>query len=218
MNIIFDYDGTLHNCLLIYAPAFRAISAKLADEGLIPPCDYTDEEIGSWLGLPTAEMWASFAPTLALKKRREASEFVYHWMINAIKAGQAQLYPGATDALTTLKAAGHHLFYLSNCQHKYMAAHCTAFNLGAYFNDMYCAEDFGWRSKADIYPEIAAAHPGDYLMIGDRRHDMEVATRHGIPAIGCAYGYGNANELAPARYIAQSVTDIPTLVAQIGDC
>lgn len=215
MNIIFDYDGTLHNCLLIYAPAFRAISAKLADEGLIPRRSYTDEEVGSWLGLPSAEMWATFAPTLAMEKRREASEFVYRGMINAIEAGQAQLYPGAADVLAELKAAGHRLFYLSNCQHKYMAAHAAAFNLDTYFDAMYCAEDFAWRSKADIYPDIAAAHPGDYIMIGDRRHDMDVATAHGIPAIGCAYGYGTADELVPATHIAHSVTEIPALVAKI---
>lgn len=215
MNIIFDYDGTLHNCLLIYAPAFRAISAKLADEGLIPRRSYTDEEVGSWLGLPSAEMWATFAPQLAMEKRREASEFVYRGMISAIEAGKAQLYPGAAGVLAELKAAGHHLFYLSNCQHKYMTAHTAAFKLDTYFDAMYCAEDFGWHSKADIYPEIAAAHPSDYLMIGDRRHDMEVATTHGIPAIGCAYGYGSTDELAPATHIAASVTDIPALVAKI---
>lgn len=215
MNIIFDYDGTLHNCLLIYAPAFRAISARLAAEGLIPHSTYTDDEIGSWLGLPSAEMWATFAPNLAMDKRREASEFVYRGMIGAIESGTARLYPGAADVLATLKTAGHKLFFLSNCQHKYMAAHRAAFHLDEFFDDMYCAEDFGWRTKAEIYPEIVAAHPGDYLMIGDRRHDMEVATTHSIPAIGCAYGYGTANELAPARHIAHSVAEIPALVAKI---
>lgn len=215
MNIIFDYDGTLHNCLLIYAPAFRAISAKLADEGLIPHRTYTDEEIGSWLGLPGAEMWATFAPNLPMDVRKSSSEFVYRGMIAAIESGDAQLYHGAADTLRELKAAGHKLFFLSNCQHKYMAAHSAAFNLGDYFDDMYCAEDFDWRTKADIYPEIAAAHPGSYIMIGDRRHDMDVATAHGIPAIGCAYGYGTPDELAPATHIAADVSEIPAQVDKI---
>lgn len=215
MNIIFDYDGTLHNCLLIYAPAFRAVCNKLESEGLIPHRDYTDEEIGSWLGLPSAEMWSKFAPDLPPETRRAASEFVYRGMISAINDGVAQLYPGATAVLRELKAAGHKLFFLSNCQHKYMAAHTAAFGLTDFFDDMYCAEDFDWRTKADIYPEIAAAHPGSFVMIGDRRHDMEVATCHHIPAIGCAYGYGTPDELAPAQHIAHSVEEIPALIANI---
>lgn len=215
MNIIFDYDGTLHNCLLIYAPAFRAVCAKLEDEGLIAHRDYTDEEIGSWLGLSTTEMWSTFAPDFSAEQRGAASEFVYHHMIADINNGVAKLYPHATEVLEKLKADGHRLFFLSNCQHKYMAAHSAAFNLDKYFDEMYCAEDFGWRTKADIFPDIAAAHPGDYLMIGDRHHDIAVATTHHIPAIGCAYGYGTTDELSAADFIAHSVADIPALVAKI---
>lgn len=215
MNIILDYDGTLHNCLLIYAPAFRGICRILTEEGLIPRHEYTDAEIGSWLGLPSAEMWAKFAPDLSMEQRKRASRYVYTGMIEGIEGGRARLYPGATGVLQSLKAAGHKLFFLSNCEHKYMEAHRRAFGLDAYFTDMYCAEDCGWRTKADIFPDIAAAHPGDYLMIGDRHHDIEVATVHNLPAIGCAYGYGSPEELAPARYIAQSVTDIPALAAKI---
>ena len=32
-NLIFDYDGTIHNCLKIYAPAFRKAYAWLVDNG-----------------------------------------------------------------------------------------------------------------------------------------------------------------------------------------
>lgn len=215
MNIIFDYDGTLHNCLLIYAPAFRAVCGILADEGRLPQRTYTDAEIGSWLGLPSAEMWATFAPTLPMEQRQRASQYIYHSMITAIDAGRAQLYPGAAATLSALKAAGHKLYFLSNCQHRYMQAHRLAFKLDDYFDEMYCAEDMGWRTKADIYPDILAAHPGSYLVIGDRRHDMEIAAQHKLPAIGCAYGYGTADELEPACCIANSPGDIPALVAKI---
>lgn len=215
MNLLFDYDGTLHNCLLIYAPAFRGICEILAAEGLIPRREYTDAEIGAWLGLPSAEMWATFAPELPPKQRQRASRYIYNSMITAIQSGRARLYAGAAATLKKLRDAGHRLFFLSNCEHMYMQAHRAAFHLDDYFTAMYCAEDCGWRTKADIFPDILAAHPGDYLMIGDRRHDMAVAEQHGLPAIGCAYGYGTAAELANADHIAQSVTEIPALVNQI---
>lgn len=216
MNIIFDYDGTLHNCLKIYAPAFRSICDILASDGLLESRTYTDEEIGSWLGLPFAEMWAGFAPNITENDRNRASNHVYHSMISAITNGQAELYPGATEMLQKLKNDGHKLYFLSNCRHNYMEAHSLAFNLSALFDEMYCAEDFAWHTKAEIYPEIKAAHPGDFVMVGDRRHDMEVAEVHNIPAIGCAYGYGSPDELAITPYIAQTVSDIPTLIEKLG--
>ena len=45
MNLIFDYDGTLHNCLKIYAPSFRKAFAWLTDNGYAEAKSYTDEEI-----------------------------------------------------------------------------------------------------------------------------------------------------------------------------
>ena len=35
-NLIFDYDGTLHESLYIYAPAFRLGYSHLVRKGLIP--------------------------------------------------------------------------------------------------------------------------------------------------------------------------------------
>ena len=35
-------------------------------------------------------------------------------------------------------------------------------------------------------------------MIGDREHDVKAATRHAIPAVGVAWGYGSTAELVGA--------------------
>lgn len=215
MNLLFDYDGTLHNCLLIYAPAFRAACAELEREGLLPPLTATDAEIGGWLGLSAPEMWHAFAPDLPEEQQQRASQMVSAGMVAAIRRGEARLYPGAAEVLRELKAAGHNLFFLSNCKRAYLAAHRAAFHLDDHFTACYCAEACGWLTKAEIFPQIAAAYPGDYVMIGDRRHDMAVAAAHNLPAIGCAYGYGTADELSEAAYIAHDVREIPALVAEI---
>ena len=215
MNLLFDYDGTLHNCLLIYAPAFRAACSVLTREGLLPPLAASDAEIGGWLGMPAPEMWRFFAPFLPEKQQRRASQMVGDNMVAAIRRGEAQLYPGAMEVLAGLKEAGNQLFFLSNCKRAYLAAHRAAFRLDDYFTACYCAEEFDWLTKAEIFPQIAAAYPGDFVVIGDRRHDMAVATAHRLPAIGCAYGYGTMDELRDAAYIAYDVKEIPALVDRI---
>ena len=215
MNLLFDYDGTLHDCLYIYAPALRHACAVLESEGWLPPLTSTDEEIGSWLGLPSQEMWDKFAPNLPQQQKMRASALVGDYMRQQIADGHARLYPHARQVLQQLKAAGHTLIFLSNCKGAYLQAHRQAFALDDYFDGLYCAEDCGWLPKEQIFPQIQAAHPGDFVMIGDRRHDMAVAVTHNLPAIGCAYGYGTADELQNTPYIAHDVQEIPALMAQI---
>jgi len=46
-------------------------------------------------------------------------------------------------------------------------------------------------------------------MVGDRFYDIDVATKAGIPSIGCAYGYGKPEELDAATVVVQQPNEIP---------
>lgn len=51
-GLLFDYDGTLHESLRLYAPAMQAVYDRLVDRGLAPPRQLTDREVRTWIGLP----------------------------------------------------------------------------------------------------------------------------------------------------------------------
>ncbi|MBQ1339602.1 MAG: HAD family hydrolase, partial [Ruminococcus sp.] len=65
-NIIFDYDGTVHESMLTYAPAFRDTMKWLSDNGFIADKEYSDSEISHWLGFNSTDMWGQFHPELSL--------------------------------------------------------------------------------------------------------------------------------------------------------
>lgn len=44
--------------------------------------------------------------------------------------------------------------------------------------------------KTEIVQEVIRDYPGSYLVIGDRRQDLECARSCKSPFIGCLYGYG----------------------------
>lgn len=44
-NLIFDYDGTIHNCMKIYKPSFMKACEYLEENGKIEKKSYTDEQI-----------------------------------------------------------------------------------------------------------------------------------------------------------------------------
>ena len=63
-TVFFDYDGTLHDTMALYGPAFRAACAWLSKEGWLERRTYADADIACWLGWTTEEMWTTFAPHL----------------------------------------------------------------------------------------------------------------------------------------------------------
>ena len=56
-TIIFDYDGTIHNTLGIYEPAFREAYQWLAEQNVVEEQRIETAQIAGWLGLNSKEMW-----------------------------------------------------------------------------------------------------------------------------------------------------------------
>lgn len=208
VNLVFDYDGTLHDCMKIYAPAFRRMYDHMVSQGWAEDRTFTDRDISRWLGFPAKEMWEGFAPHLAPEKQAVCSRMIGEHMLAQIAQGHARLYPGIPEVLFQLKESGFRLIFLSNCKHAYMQAHREHFQLDRFFSGFYCGEDHGWKRKVEIFLTIKQHFDGDFVIIGDRLQDMEIAQQHNLPAIGCGYGYGTPEELSKANYIARSPNEL----------
>ena len=232
--LIFDFDGTIHDSMCIYAPAVRACQREYAARGLLPEREVPDAEIRGYLGLTAAQMWEAFAPHLSRAQREEGSQYIYREMERLARAGKARLYDGAVSMLQELKAQGHRLVFLSNCSGAYMDLHRDVFGLDHIFHEMYCAGQFDWEPKPQIVRRLipgwkAAAFPGApgqqagtplrIISIGDRYTDMEIkqalVTGVKIMAVFCAYGFGMLEEGAAADAVVDSVEQIPVAIRTI---
>ena len=212
-NLIFDYDGTLHNANKVYAPAFRKAFNRLIELGYQQEgSTISDEEIGRWLGYSSLDTWNQFMPELPLEIKESCSEMITQAMLEGVRTGLAELYPGSLDCLAELKEAGYTLIFLSNCRRAYMEAHIGSFELDRYFSGFYCTQDFGFKPKYEIFETIRRDFEGGFAVIGDRFHDMELAVRHRLFCVGCAYGYGTPEELEEADVIVEDVREIPAVI------
>lgn len=214
-NLIFDYDGTIHNSMLTYAPAFRGTMKWLSDNGYIADREYTDKEISCWLGFNSTDMWGQFHPELDPEIREAARKMLGENMAMRTERGEGSLFPGTEEVLSELKAQGHRLSFLSNCRIHYMERHRFVFDLDRYFDRFYCCEEFGFIPKYEIFRRFSHKHEGPFIIIGDRFHDIETAVRNDLLSIGCAYGYGSPDELSGADIIVNSVSEIPAAVTQL---
>lgn len=214
-TVFFDYDGTLHDSMRIYGPAFRRAYDWLVEQGHARPRSFSDDEIRRWLGWTVEDMWTTFMPDLEETVWREASSLIGNTMNDLVEQGSASLFPGVDEMLASLVDRGYELVFLSNCRTKYRDEHLERFGLSRYFREAYCAEQFDEIPKWQIYRQIARNHPRPHAMVGDRFHDMEVALHGDIPSIGCAYGFGDPEELREADIIVNTPMKIMDAVKQL---
>jgi phosphoglycolate phosphatase len=56
-TIIFDWDGTLHESIHIYKPAFLKAYKYLVENGFVSEYKWKDNEISAFLGMNPKQMW-----------------------------------------------------------------------------------------------------------------------------------------------------------------
>ena len=214
-NLIFDYDGTIHNSMKTYAPAFRYACKWLSDNGYIEHKEYSDSEISCWLGFNSNDMWSSFHPELSHEIREKARIMLGEDMAKRIDNGEGALFDRAEETLLMLKNKGFRLIFLSNCRVHYMERHKRVFGLKRFFDSFFCCEEFGFIPKYEIFRLFRDSFEGNFIVIGDRFHDIETATENSLKAIGCSYGYGSMEELKNADIIVNDISRIPAAVESL---
>ncbi|MDD5823164.1 MAG: HAD hydrolase-like protein [Firmicutes bacterium] len=213
--LIFDYDGTIHNTLGIYEPAFLAAKSWLESRALLEPQDVSTSRIAGWLGVNSIDMWNDFAPELDEENKQLASKMVGVHMAQSVEAGKACWYEGAAEVLSELRNEGYTMLVLSNCKQRYREVHMKHFDMGCYFDEFYDCERYGFIPKTEIIAEIQKEYPGEYVMIGDRASDMAAGLLPGGKFIGCLYGFGSDGELDKAHALIKNIRELPEAVHKL---
>lgn len=154
-------------------------------------------------------------PHLPAEIKEQARIMLGEDMAQRIENGQGALFDGAAEMLSTLKNQGHTLIFLSNCRIQYMERHRRVFGLERFFDHFYCCEEYDFIPKYQIFRLFSLQHTGQFIVIGDRFHDIETAVQNGLSSIGCGYGYGTPDELSAADITVSGITEIPDAVSRL---
>ncbi len=211
-TICLDYDGTIHDSIQIYFPAFLKAFDYLVAHGLQKHKNWTREEVASFLGQNPLEMWGSFRPKLPLDVIEVVSKMIGEEMSRAIENSQAKLYQGALETLEYLKNKGYYLVYLSNSKIYYMERNRQQFQLDRYFDRFVVSEQYGYIPKKDILKAIKHELAGPILMIGDRIHDMESGHANEIDTVACRYGFGREEEFVNTTYQIDDISELKEIL------
>ncbi|MEA3424537.1 MAG: HAD family hydrolase [Bacillota bacterium] len=211
-TIFFDYDGTIHNSIKVYGPAFRKAYGYLTEKGVVTNKIWTDDEISYWLGYSVKAMWKEFMPDLDSMLRDEARKMIGDEMLRLINKGEVVLYDGALETLSYLRQKGYRLIFISNCSISYRDIARDTLGLGKYFEEMVCSQEYGYIPKYEILSMIKDKYPQKMVMIGDRFQDIEAGIRNGIHTIGCSYGFHRPDELNEADLIINDIKELMTIL------
>lgn len=211
--LILDYDGTVHDSMAIYEPAFRQAMKELEELGWMAHKEYTPEEIKYWIGYSAKEMWNRFQSDFSQDQMDYGSTLLGKYMKAGVDNGNARLYPHAGEVLTKLHEK-YELYYLSNCKNAYLIANRKNFDLDQYYDRFFSSEEFGFIPKEEIFRKIRM--PGrKYIVVGDRDADLRLAKENHLPFIGCLYGFCSSGELNQADVLISDIRELPDAVDKI---
>lgn len=135
-------------------------------------------------------------------------------------ADKSRLYPGAGELLQELAEAGMRMAVISNKQEALSRLILKQLGIDHFF---------GMIAGGDTFPEMKPSplpllkvidafncSRAEAVMVGDSINDIQAGNRAGIATIGCRWGYGEGAELNEAGFLADSCSDIISLLRSSG--
>ena len=216
-TLVFDLDGTLIDTAPDLVDTLNVVFAR---EGLPPvPYDTARALIGGGARMMIKRgveaEGRAFAPD---KLDQLFAEFIAHYTEHI--ADRSQPFPGLTEALDRLAAAGWRFAVCTNKLERLSVQLLKQLGLVDRFAAI-CGQDTFGMQKPD--PEVlrrtiaaAGGRLQDAIMIGDSLTDIRAARGAGVPVIAVDFGYTDrpVSELGPDRIISR-FAQLPAAVAEL---
>jgi phosphoglycolate phosphatase len=209
--VLFDLDGTIADS----APGITSTLAyTLETLGLPVPAP---AKLLEWVGPPLPD---SFTEKLGLTgPALDEAMQIYRARYLERGALDSRVFPGMKEVLRLVHLAGIPTSLATSKPERpatYMLDH---FGLSRYLDIITGASDDEVRSaKKDVVEEalirleargVDLSRP---VLVGDRHHDVDGATAHGVPTIFVEWGYGGVEEQAGAAAVARDTDDLLALL------
>lgn len=208
--LLFDLDGTLTES----APGIIQSIRYALDRMGIDEAD--PDQLYTFIGPPLME---SFQRVYGLsdEKAWQAVQF-YREYFAARGMFENSLYPGISSLVPSLCDHGYRLVVVTSKPQVYAEKILDHFQLRSHFERVVGSNlDGTLIEKSDLIAHVLNIYPDQskesFLMIGDRRYDVEGARANGVDAAAVGYGYGSRKELTQShpRYYLETVDELKDL-------
>lgn len=209
--ILFDLDGTLSDPKIGIT---KSVQYGLENMGIFEP---DLQKLECFIGPPLQDSFAEYYHM----NENDILKAIDYYRERFKEKGmfENELYPGIQAMLESLKQAGHKLIIATSKPTVFSEQILKYFAIDRYFDQVVGSNLDGTRSsKTDIIDYIINLYrnydQNDFVMIGDRKHDLIGAHNTGIDCIGVTYGYGSIDEIkgASPTYMVGSVEELKQIL------
>ena len=210
-TLLFDLDGTLTDPV----------------EGIVNSVAYALDKFGitvedkttlhRFIGPPLVDSFRDFYGFTDEQARQALAYYREYYATTGIH--QNRVYDGMRELLYDLRQHGYRLMVATSKPEMYARRIFDVCGLAKYF-EVIAGSDMAEKraEKAQVVAYALSQSGTDrydgFVMIGDRRFDVEGARTQGLPCVGVLFGYGDRAELeqAGARHIVASVRELRDLL------
>ena len=188
--VVFDWDGTLADSTTVIA---ESLQRACRDIGCAVPADADARYV---IGLGLADALRHVAPDLHADRYPDLSaRYRDHFLT---REPQIPLFDGARELVDVLRERGYRLAVATGKTRKGLDRALAFHRMHDRFDATRCADE--GRSKP--HPEMLlhlierlGVAPQRTVMVGDTTHDLEMAARAGVAAVGVTHGAHEAEAL-----------------------
>lgn len=206
-SIIFDFDGTLHDTIKIYYPAFSEGVKILKEHSYAKDFELSENNVKRFLGEKPNFAYDLLAKDANEDFKLEVMTHVGKKMDENVKNKVGKLYDGTEEVLEKISQT-YDLYILSNCRESYLDQALDIYGIKKYFKKYYAAETFDFIPKDEIIRQERKNLKEEIIFVGDRNHDMAAAHKNNLRSIFCTYGFGPEDEGKDATYKINSIREI----------
>ena len=194
--LVFDLDGTLIDSKMDLALSVNATRAHMGrgplDVGLI------STYVGN--GAPVLIRRALGNQATEAQVEDALEFFLEHYREH--KLDFTRLYPGVSESLDRLRAAGKRLAVLTNKPVAVSRAIVDGLGVGLHFFRVYGGNSFEFKKPHPVGMETlmseAGVDPSRAMMVGDSSVDIQTARNAGVRSCGVTYGFAPESLRDPA--------------------
>ena len=193
--ILFDLDGTLSDSA---SGITRSVAYALERFGIREKA----EDLGYFVGPPLIDAFREKYNMTAEQADDAVKFFRERFSLKGILENEP--YDGVKELLEKLYNAGKKIILATSKPEKFAREIIERYGFTKYFTFVggACMDEKTRMHKDEVIAyclgQCGIKDASDFIMVGDRSHDVEGAKKFGIPTAGVLYGYGSKDELINA--------------------
>jgi len=210
-GVLLDLDGTIMDSQEGILHTFRHTLEQVG-------CDVpADPDLSRWIGPSFPSSLRKWTDLDEQGIRRAIEIYGAHYLM--VGEAMSRPFEGMVEMINELHACGITLGLATSKPRSQALQMLERVGIRDLFVATGCASDDekrGTKSEviADALNELAEKNinPSQFLMVGDRIHDIEAAREHNLISVAVTWGYGNREEWAHAHHTVSSPSELRALI------